>query len=63
MFVKAGRILVHNHIWHVKNTTVGRNGFRAWTLPAAEKANPQRRLVECDCGWAGVKHYRVNRDD
>ena len=49
--VPAGKILVHN---------LGRSlrdGFRAWLVPATERA----RYVPCNCGWAPElgTHYRV----
>jgi len=56
--IPAGRVLVHNHVKHKKNTPNGVSGFRAWTqLPDAEG------LAGCDCGWSGLPHYRVQRLD
>jgi hypothetical protein len=56
--VNKGRVLVHNNVEHSINATAGRNGFLAWTLPAPA---PQD-LVECNCGWAGLPHYRITSD-
>jgi hypothetical protein len=56
--VNKGRILVHNQIEHSVNATSGRNGFQAWTQP---EPAPQE-LVECNCGWAGLPHYRTTGD-
>jgi hypothetical protein len=58
MRVNKGRILVHNDDEHSVNSTRGRNGFPAWTQP---EPAPQG-LVECNCGWAGLPHYRTTGD-
>jgi hypothetical protein len=41
-----GRVLVHNHV--APYAKIGTHGFRAWTQLKTD------RLVQCDCGWAGV---------
>jgi len=51
--VKAGYVLVHNHIAHTKDMASGINGFRFWT----QKRN--RDVARCNCGWQGVPHYRI----
>jgi hypothetical protein len=56
--INKGRILVHNQVDHSVNATCGRNGFWAWTQP---EPAPQE-LVECNCGWAGLPHYRTAED-
>jgi hypothetical protein len=56
--VPPGRVLVHNHAKHGRQTRSGTHGFRAWL------ADPAPYYVPCDCGWLrrlGV-HYRVDRD-
>ena len=50
--IPTGKVLVHNHIRHEADTTAGMNGFRAWTQA------PSKDLKRCDCGWAGLPHYR-----
>lgn len=51
--VPAGRVLVHNHIFHAVDQPAGANGFRAWTqAPAVD-------LLKCSCGWSGLPHYRT----
>jgi hypothetical protein len=51
--IPDGQVVVHNH---VRPTTrrLGSRGFRAWL------AEPNERLVVCDCGWAPElgEHYR-----
>src|SRR5207253_1385938 len=60
--VRAGRVLVHNHVRPVgfgPLYPVGGDGFRAWTqIPEPD------HLERCDCGWAPEcpVHYRVRRD-
>jgi hypothetical protein len=56
--VNKGRILVHNHVDHSVSTICGRSGFQAWTQPVP----PPQKLVKCNCGWAGLPHYRVKGD-
>jgi hypothetical protein len=56
--VEEGRVLVHNHIRHTTRTQSGVNGFRYWT----QDPEPER-LVCCDCGWSGLEHYRVKREE
>jgi hypothetical protein len=51
--LKAGRVLVHNHIVHTKDMPAGVNGFRFWTQKRAHD------VVPCKCGWQRVPHYRV----
>jgi hypothetical protein len=53
--IPAGRVLVHNHIRHTARTPCGERGFRAWTQKLEE------RLERCECGYAGLPHYRVKR--
>jgi hypothetical protein len=53
--INRGRILIHNHVEHSVNATCGRNGFQAWTQP---EPAPQE-LAGCNCGWAGLPHYRM----
>jgi hypothetical protein len=55
--VPTERVLVHNLVGHRVGTPVGVRGFRAWTEPSP----PGPHLIECDCGWAGLLHYRVKR--
>jgi hypothetical protein len=72
----AGRVIVHNHVrpqvpefgcFPVKHhgrdmiglgysPLPGLSGFRVWT----QDADP-RRLRVCDCGYAGLKHYRFRK--
>jgi hypothetical protein len=56
--INKGRILVHNNVEHSINATSGRNGFEAWTQPDLAPEG----LVECNCGWAGLPHYRLRGD-
>ena len=51
--IPAGRVLVHNHVQREVDTPSGLRGFRAWTQKRSNK------LVLCECGWAGLPHYRV----
>ncbi len=57
--VRAGHVLVHNHVRPIgfgPRTPCGLDGFRAWTqVPEPD------RLERCDCGWAPEcpVHYRV----
>jgi hypothetical protein len=53
--INKGRILVHNDIEHSINATCGRNGFQAWTQPEPAPEG----FVKCECGWAGLPHYRM----
>jgi hypothetical protein len=53
--IAQGRILAHNQVDHSVNTTCGRNGFWAWTQPEPAP----KGFVKCNCGWAGLSHYRV----
>ena len=57
--MRAGCVLVHNHIRHEVDTSPGYNGFRAWWTSADEPEPPS--LVACTCGWSGLPHYRVGR--
>jgi hypothetical protein len=50
---REGMVVVHNHIAHTIDMPLGLNGFRAWQQVRTE------RLVECSCGWWGIKHYRI----
>lgn len=50
---RPGMVVVHNHIRHTADMPLGLNGFRAWQQARTD------RLVECDCGWWGIEHYRV----
>ncbi len=59
MKVPFGRILIHNHIDHTPDTACGDNGFRAWTDDEDKAEDYAPPLVECDCGWAYLLHYRV----
>ncbi len=54
--IPKGRVLVHNHTKHSKVTKVNLNGFRAWYQISNETLEP------CNCGWARLPHYVVNRD-
>jgi hypothetical protein len=74
----VGRVIVHNHVrpqvpafgcFPVKHHGCdmiglgyspgsGHSGFRVWT----QDADP-RRLRVCDCGYAGVKHFRFRFAD
>jgi hypothetical protein len=56
--INKGRLLVHNDVEHSVNTTSGRNGFRAWT----QSEPTLKELVKCNCGWAGLPHYRMAGD-
>ena len=47
------RVIVHNHIRHTADMPAGANGFRCWTQL---KSNA---ITNCECGWAGLRHYRV----
>jgi hypothetical protein len=53
--ILPGRILAHNEANHAVSTTCGRNGFWAWTQPEPAPEG----FVKCNCGWAGLPHYRV----
>jgi hypothetical protein len=53
--IAQGRILAHNEVDHSVNTTSGRNGFRAWTQPEPAP----KGFLKCNCGWAGLPHYRM----
>lgn len=55
--IKAGKVLVHNHIQHEPDTRCAFNGFRAWWTSETNTG----RLMKCKCGWAGLPHYRVRR--
>jgi hypothetical protein len=59
--IPPGRIIVHNHVMHTKDMSLGLNGFRAWTLPEIELTggSGEWNLVVCKCGWMGLPHYRV----
>jgi hypothetical protein len=50
--IPEGTVLVHNHIRHTADTPAGTDGFRAW----AQAREPN--LIPCDCGWAGLEHFR-----
>lgn len=50
---RPGMVTVHNHVMHTKAMPLGVNGFRAWQQVRTG------RLIECNCGWWGIKHYRV----
>jgi hypothetical protein len=54
--IPKGRVLVHNHTKHSKVTRVNLNGFRAWYQ------KPNETLEPCNCGWARLPHYVVNRE-
>ncbi len=59
--VRAGRVLVHNHVRPIgfgPRYPVGGDGFRAWT-----QVPEPHRLERCDCGWAPAcrVHYRIIR--
>jgi hypothetical protein len=54
--IAQGRILAHNQVDHSVNTTSGRNGFRAWTQPEPAP----KGFLKCNCGWAGLPHYRMD---
>ena len=50
----ARRLLVHNWVVPFSKTQPhGVRGFRVWTQLKAPD------LVECKCGWSGLKHYAV----
>jgi hypothetical protein len=42
--IRAGRVLVHNHIAHAIDTPCGMKGFGAWTQ------RPSNELERCKCG-------------
>jgi hypothetical protein len=47
------RVIVHNQVVPVSlDQPHGVDGFRVWTQRTAPM------LVECDCGWSGLRHYR-----
>jgi hypothetical protein len=54
--VAAGRVLMHNDVWHGPYWGCGIRGFRAWTA-----LKPPAGFVLCPCGYAGLKHY-ANKD-
>jgi hypothetical protein len=49
----AGRYLVHNNVRPV--STLGRNGFRAWTQKWSDN------LVECHCDFGGCKNAELHK--
>ena len=52
--IPAGKVLVHNHLSQVTpSLRPGTRGFRAWV------ADRSKKYERCDCGWAGLEHYRV----
>ena len=51
--IPAGHVLVHNNVWHTTRTPHGIRGFRGWFQKLSDKLEP------CECGWAGLPHYRV----
>jgi hypothetical protein len=53
--VPTGRVLAHNPVRHTINTLCGANGFRSWTWPIENKPD---HFVPCDCGYAGLPHYK-----
>jgi len=60
MKVPAGCVLVHNKVAHTVHSRPGISGFRAWFHEQSDrKLIPSNRLVSCDCGWAGLRHYRL----
>ena len=48
--VPAGKLLCHNHVRPAE--PINTNGFRAWL------ADPSDSYERCDCGWAGLEHYK-----
>jgi hypothetical protein len=59
--IPTGYVLVHNHVKHTKRTPSSANGFRGWFQDEARgsKHIPPAKLAVCNCGWAGLPHYRV----
>jgi hypothetical protein len=54
--IPKGRVLVHNNIAHDENTPSGERGFRGWFERLPSRSN----LVQCECGWSGLLHYRMD---
>jgi hypothetical protein len=53
-------MLVHNKATHTVRSHPGISGFRAWFQEQSYgKLIPTNKLVSCDCGWAGLPHYRL----
>ena len=50
--IRAGRVLMHNHVIHESDWGCGINGFRVWT-----DDKPPPGFIPCPCGYAGLKHY------
>ena len=55
--VPEGRVIVHNRVHAVYvDQLPGINGFQVWTqLP------DPKELIECNCGWSGLPHYKRDR--
>jgi hypothetical protein len=49
------RVLAHNQVRHTADMHCGINGFRWWTWHRSQKP---KHFVRCDCGWAGLPHFR-----
>lgn len=45
--LRAGEILVHNHVAHLADTSSGVNGFRYFVCDAS----PGHGWALCPCGW------------
>ena len=61
--IPTGYVLVHNHVAHKRNTPSGTREFRGWFQDEVKgsKQIPPDKLERCDCGWAGLPHFRVIR--
>ena len=58
--IPKGRILVHNKAAHTVRSRPGISGFRAWFQEQNDgELIPSNKLVSCNCGWAGLPHYRL----
>jgi hypothetical protein len=56
--ISTGRVLMHNHVRHTIDMTLGRNGFRAWT----DNAVSNKQFKPCHCGWSGLTHFCIRPD-